>query len=167
MPTSGRSPEATIASDDQHEFERQTPKLTTIADARVFFRSSRASAAATSGHARRLDPGGAAAGRVAVVQDMKKMPELKAPRIEGDLRRPEITITPRLDLAADMGVTTQALSQAIRIATQGEIDQNSAKFSLSDRQIPIRVRSTRNRAQQPLDDREHAGADHAAAARCR
>jgi multidrug efflux pump subunit AcrB len=34
----------------------------------------------------------------------------------------------------------QALSQAIRIATIGEIDQNAAKFSLSDRQVPIRVR---------------------------
>jgi multidrug efflux pump subunit AcrB len=36
-------------------------------------------------------------------------------------------------------VTTSALSQTIRIATLGEIDQNAAKFSLSDRQIPIRV----------------------------
>jgi multidrug efflux pump subunit AcrB len=38
-----------------------------------------------------------------------------------------------------MGVTTAALSQTIRIATMGDIDQNVAKFSLSDRQIPIRV----------------------------
>jgi multidrug efflux pump subunit AcrB len=53
--------------------------------------------------------------------------------------RPEIVIKPRLDLAADLGVTTAALSQTIRIATLGDIDQNSAKFSLSDRQIPIRV----------------------------
>ena len=68
-----------------------------------------------------------------------QLPELRAPRIAGDLQRPEITITPRLDLAADLGVTTAALSQAIRIATQGEIDQNSARFSLSDRQMPIRV----------------------------
>src|SRR3546814_11394212 len=44
-----------------------------------------------------------------------------------------------MDLAADLGVTTAALSQTIRIATIGDIDQNSAKFSLSDRQIPIRV----------------------------
>ena len=36
-------------------------------------------------------------------------------------------------------MTTAALSQAIRIATLGEIDQNAARFSLSDRQIPIRV----------------------------
>ena len=42
-------------------------------------------------------------------------------------------------LAADLGVTTAALSQTIRVATIGDIDQNTAKFSLSDRQIPIRV----------------------------
>jgi len=39
-----------------------------------------------------------------------------------------------------LGISTSALSQAIRIATMGEIDQNAAKFSLSDRQVPIRVR---------------------------
>jgi len=44
-----------------------------------------------------------------------------------------------MDLAANLGVTTQALSSAIRIATLGDIDQNSARFSLNDRQIPIRV----------------------------
>jgi multidrug efflux pump subunit AcrB len=71
---------------------------------------------------------------------MKGVPGIVAPRISGDLRRPEVVITPRLDLASSLGVTTSALSQAIRIATMGEIDQNAAKFSLSDRQVPIRVR---------------------------
>ena len=71
---------------------------------------------------------------------MSQLKEVVAPRISADLRRPEIVITPHLDLAASLGVTTQELSQVIRIATQGEIDQNSAKFSLSDRQIPIRVK---------------------------
>ncbi len=70
---------------------------------------------------------------------MRRLPEIRAPRINGELQRPEITIKPRLDLAADLGVTTAALSQTIRIATLGDIDQNSAKFSLSDRQVPIRV----------------------------
>ncbi len=74
-----------------------------------------------------------------IVAEMEKMPELRAPRITGDLQRPEIVIQPRTELAADLGVTTAALSNAIRIATLGDIDQNSAKFSLSDRQVPIRV----------------------------
>ncbi|MFW2850423.1 efflux RND transporter permease subunit [Sphingomonas sp. TX0543] len=74
-----------------------------------------------------------------LVRQMAHVPGLIAPRIAGDLKRPEIVIKPRLDLAANLGVTTSALSNAIRIATLGDIDQNSAKFSLSDRQVPIRV----------------------------
>jgi len=74
-----------------------------------------------------------------LVEQMKKIPGVVAPRINADMRRPEIIVKPRLDLAAQLGVTTVALSQTIRIATLGEIDQSSAKFSLSDRQIPIRV----------------------------
>jgi multidrug efflux pump subunit AcrB len=71
---------------------------------------------------------------------MGQIKDLVAPRVSGDLRRPEIVVTPNMDLAASLGVSTQALSQVIRIATQGEIDQNSAKFSLDDRQVPIRVK---------------------------
>ena len=74
-----------------------------------------------------------------LVVAMRGVTEIRSPRIDGDLPRPEITIRPRFDLAADLGVTTAALSQTIRIATIGDIDQNVAKFSLADRQIPIRV----------------------------
>jgi multidrug efflux pump subunit AcrB len=74
-----------------------------------------------------------------VVTEMRAMPELRQARIDGGLQRPEITIKPRLDLAAELGVTTAALSETIRIATLGDIDQNVAKFSVADRQIPIRV----------------------------
>jgi len=74
-----------------------------------------------------------------LVAQMASVPQAVAPRIAADMQRPELVIVPRLDLAAQLGVTTSALSQAIRIATLGEIDQNAAKFSLSDRQIPIRV----------------------------
>src|SRR3546814_16587205 len=74
-----------------------------------------------------------------LVQEMEGIKEIRAPRLNGDLQRPEILIRPHMDLAADLGVTTAALSQTIRIATNGDIDQNSAKFSLSDPQIPIRV----------------------------
>jgi multidrug efflux pump subunit AcrB len=74
-----------------------------------------------------------------LVEQMKTLKVVVAPRIAADLQRPEIIIRPRAELAASLGVTTQALSQTIRIATQGEIDQNSAKFSLKDRQVPIRV----------------------------
>ncbi|MBX9898382.1 MAG: efflux RND transporter permease subunit [Qipengyuania sp.] len=74
-----------------------------------------------------------------LVEQMKGLDTIRAPRVEADLKRPELIITPRTDLAASLGVTTAALSQAIRIATIGEIDMNAARFSLSDRQVPIRV----------------------------
>lgn len=126
------------------QFEEDlTPLLTKIADARVTFQAN--------------GPGGGGSGRdvsvmlsgsdpkkldqtaATLVEQMKTLPELRAPRISADLQRPELIITPRTDLASQLGVSTVALSQTIRIATLGDIDQNSAKFSLSDRQIPIRV----------------------------
>ncbi|SNS55727.1 efflux RND transporter permease subunit [Sphingopyxis indica] len=117
------------------------PKLAAIPDARVSFQSQ---SGGFSGRDITFIIGGddpVALERHAnrIVEEMKGLKELRAPRIEGDIPRPEIILKPRLDLAADLGVTTAALSQTIRIATLGDIDQNAAKFSLSDRQIPIRV----------------------------
>jgi multidrug efflux pump subunit AcrB len=77
-----------------------------------------------------------------VLNEMRSLPELRDPRINGDLKRPEIVIRPRFDLAAELGVTVESISQTIRIATLGDLPQNAAKFSLADRQIPIRVSLT-------------------------
>jgi hydrophobe/amphiphile efflux-1 (HAE1) family protein len=74
-----------------------------------------------------------------VLDEMRAMPELQDARINGDLPRPEIVVHPRLDIAAQLGVSVQNISQTIRIATLGDLPQNGAKFSLTDRQIPIRV----------------------------
>ncbi|MGA2777051.1 MAG: efflux RND transporter permease subunit [Steroidobacteraceae bacterium] len=71
--------------------------------------------------------------------EMQALPELRSARIRGDLPRPEIIVHPRLDIAAQLGVSVESISQTIRIATLGDLPQNGAKFSLSDRQIPIRV----------------------------
>ncbi|SDD34762.1 Multidrug efflux pump subunit AcrB [Sphingomonas sp. YR710] len=122
-------------------FERAlAPELSRIPDARVSFQSQnggfgRDMAVMLAGD----DPDKLVRTAEALVDELKASPLVRDPRIDGDLRRPELIIKPRADLAADMGVTTAALSQAIRIATLGDIDQNMAKFSLSDRQIPIRV----------------------------
>ena len=74
-----------------------------------------------------------------VLAEMRALPEVRDARIKGDLPRPEIVVHPRLDIAAQLGVSVQSISQTIRIATLGDLPQNGAKFSLSDRQIPIRV----------------------------
>ena len=89
-----------------------------------------------------------------VIQEMQKLPQLRDARINGDFQRPEILIRPHFDLAAQLGVTVSSISQTIRIATLGDLDQNSAKFSLSDRQIPIRV-SLREDTRQDLSTLEN------------
>jgi multidrug efflux pump subunit AcrB len=74
-----------------------------------------------------------------VIAEMQGLNEIRDARIRGDLPRPEILVHPRLDIAAQLGVSVQSISQTIRIATLGDLPQNAAKFSLSNRQIPIRV----------------------------
>jgi hydrophobe/amphiphile efflux-1 (HAE1) family protein len=73
------------------------------------------------------------------IEQMRTLKELRDPRINGDMARPELVIHPRLDLAAQLGVTVENISETVRVATLGDIAQNQAKFSLADRQIPIRV----------------------------
>jgi len=74
-----------------------------------------------------------------VIAEMQQLNDIRSPRIRGDLPRPEIIVHPRFDVAARLGVSVESISQTIRIATLGDLPQNGAKFSLSDRQIPIRV----------------------------
>jgi multidrug efflux pump subunit AcrB len=59
------------------------------------------------------------------------------------LERPEIVVRPRTDKLADLGLTTVDISQAVRVATIGDVDSNLAKFPVGDRQIPIRVELTK------------------------
>ena len=49
---------------------------------------------------------------------------------------------PRTDVAARYGVTTDQISEAIRVATIGDISGNLAKFNAGDRLMPIRVQLT-------------------------
>lgn len=58
------------------------------------------------------------------------------------IARPEIVVTPRPDEAALLGVSTGAISQVVRVATLGDVDQNLPKYNLGDRQVPIRLQLT-------------------------
>ncbi|NJC05261.1 multidrug efflux pump subunit AcrB [Sphingomonas kaistensis] len=127
------------------EIEREiTPQLASIADAQVNFLSQGGGGPGGGGRPITLFLGGEDPVQLNEVanklsDEMSTVGILVAPRVQGDVVRPEIRITPRFDLAADLGVSTAALAQTIRIATIGDIDQNSARFSLSDRQVPIIV----------------------------
>jgi multidrug efflux pump subunit AcrB len=70
---------------------------------------------------------------------------------ETSLDRPELRIQPRADLAARLGVSTESLSQTIRVATIGDVGPALAKFDAGDRLVPIRVQLEDNaRGDLPL-----------------
>jgi multidrug efflux pump subunit AcrB len=130
--------------DDRHrtsiELQRAVnPQLAVIPDARATFRSQSGQFRDITLNLGSEDPVLLRQTANKIVEEMATIPEITAPRLGGDLSRPEIIIRPRMAVASELGVTTSALSQAIRVATIGEIDQASARFSLNDRQIPIRV----------------------------
>ena len=132
------------------EFERNlAPKMSAFPDARASFMSQNGGGPDSDQRDIMLylggdDPVQLTAVAQKIAKEMEGVRGLRAPRVGSQLAQPEITIKPRFDLAADLGVTTAALSQTIRIATLGDIEQNSAKFSLSDRQVPIQVSLSEN-----------------------
>ncbi|MBV8927401.1 MAG: efflux RND transporter permease subunit, partial [Bradyrhizobium sp.] len=70
---------------------------------------------------------------------MKRIPLIANVVSETALDRPELRIRPRADLAARLGVTTESLSQTVRVATIGDVGPALAKFDAGDRLVPIRV----------------------------
>lgn len=85
----------------------------------------------------------AAAARTLAAQ-INQLDEVENASSAAALLRPEIQIKPRPELAAEMGISASALASTVRIATLGESDGNSAKFTLGERQIPIIVRVEEN-----------------------
>ena len=56
------------------------------------------------------------------------------------LVRPELIVRPDFARAADLGVTSAAIAETLRVATAGDYDQGLAKMNLSQRQVPIVVK---------------------------
>ncbi|KQR61085.1 efflux RND transporter permease subunit [Brevundimonas sp. Leaf168] len=77
-----------------------------------------------------------------VEEEMRGVPGLANVVNSAAIARPEILVTPRPDEAALAGVSAGAISQAVRVATIGDVDQNLPKYNLGDRQIPIRLQLT-------------------------
>ncbi len=80
-----------------------------------------------------------AQGAAALENGMRRVPEFLNVAPSTGLSRPELVVEPKLDRAADLGITTSAISQTIRVATIGDVDANLAKLNTGDRLIPIRV----------------------------
>jgi len=83
-----------------------------------------------------------------VETQMRGLPGLANVVNTADIARPEILVSPKPDVAARMGVSASDISQAVRVATLGDIDQLLPKFNLGDRQIPIRLRLTEEAREQ-------------------
>ena len=75
----------------------------------------------------------------AVEKGIRTLPGIGNVASTASLVRPEIAVRPDLARAAEMGVTTAAIGDTLRIATVGDFDAALPKLNLSQRQIPIVV----------------------------
>jgi len=75
-----------------------------------------------------------------VEKELRGLPGIGAVTSSSSLVRPELIVRPDSARAADLGVTTQAIAETLRVATAGDYDQSLPKLNLSQRQVPIVVR---------------------------
>ena len=75
----------------------------------------------------------------AIEGDLRKNPQFRNVAAIAGVERPEIIVTPRLEEASRFGISTDAISEAVRVATIGDVGPALAKFNAGDRLIPIRV----------------------------
>jgi multidrug efflux pump subunit AcrB len=77
---------------------------------------------------------------LAVENDLRTIPGLGSVASSASLIRPEIAVRPDFARAADLGVSSAAIGETLRIATLGDYDVALPKLNLSQRQVPIVVR---------------------------
>jgi multidrug efflux pump subunit AcrB len=86
------------------------------------------------------DPQALLTASLAVEKDLRTIPGLGQIASTASLIRPEIAVRPDFARAADLGVTSAAIGETLRIATAGDYDVALPKLNLSQRQIPIVVK---------------------------
>jgi multidrug efflux pump subunit AcrB len=75
-----------------------------------------------------------------VERELRAVPGIGAVTSSASLVRPELIVTPDFARAADLGVTSSAIADTLRVATAGDYEQNLPKLNLSERQVPVVVR---------------------------
>jgi multidrug efflux pump subunit AcrB len=81
-----------------------------------------------------------AAHAVLVEKDLRSIPGIGSVTSGASLQRPELVVRPDAARAADLGVTTAAIADTLRIATTGDYEQALPKLNLALRQVPVVVR---------------------------
>jgi len=76
----------------------------------------------------------------AVEKDLRKIQGLGNIASSAALVRQEIIVKPDFSAAADLGVTSNAMGETLRIATVGDYEQLLPKLNLEQRQVPIVVK---------------------------
>jgi hydrophobe/amphiphile efflux-1 (HAE1) family protein len=79
-----------------------------------------------------------------VERQMRALPGFVEVSSGVSLVKPEIIITPDPERATEQGVSVRSIARTASLALIGDNDSNLAKFNLSDRQIPIRVKIANN-----------------------
>ena len=90
------------------------------------------------------DPKALQAAAFAVEKDIRTIPGIGQVASTASLIRPEVVVRPDFTRAADLGVTSTAIGETLRIATAGDYDNALPKLNLSQRQVPIVVTRPRN-----------------------
>ena len=75
-----------------------------------------------------------------VERELRTLPGIGNIISTASLVRPELVVRPDFARAADLGVTSAAIAETLRVATAGDYDQGLAKLNLAQRQVPIVVR---------------------------
>jgi multidrug efflux pump subunit AcrB len=139
---------ATVVADLKHKSERDVPqheieeillrKMETVPDVRAYFVNDRGERALAFGV---MGTDGAVLDEQArkIQSAMTETGKFRAVTSNAALDRPEVIVIPDFERIAELGISTATISETLRIATMGDIDENLAKFTVGDRQIPIRV----------------------------
>lgn len=75
-----------------------------------------------------------------VERELRGIPGIGNVTSTSSLVRPELVVRPDFARAADLGVSSAAIADTLRIATAGDYDQGLAKLNLAQRQVPVVVR---------------------------
>ncbi len=86
------------------------------------------------------DPVALQAAALAIEKDLRTIPGLGQVASSASLIRPEIAVRPDFARMADLGVTSAAVGEALRVATVGDYDTLLPKLNLAQRQVPIVVK---------------------------
>lgn len=74
-----------------------------------------------------------------VISELRTLPGLGAISSSASLLRPEVNIIPDYDRAAELGVTASSISEAIRVATSSDYEQNLPRLNLPNRQVYVKT----------------------------